>query len=1001
MPVRNSPPKTVVKKLYLANSVKELNGFVDRSTIDINKWSPNVILKSILKSYEAAVQELNKGDEERAYLLFMRTVNAYLKMKEMSDARKDNYYDLMFSKTKLQDCVENCERLMKSLSRRYEALQESTRLVHVDDKESKNNVNSHSSSDTENAAVNAAEEPQASDPVMNNSPITCTELYDLIDSLNKSCKDNNLNSETILLIDARSAKDYNESSFKLDKFKYVSDKVIVVNVPEEILEPGLSIKKLESKLSQETINALKHRRLAKKVILFDWLSKDLNESEKLESLFMTLWKWDNSVERLKVKPIILKGGYEDWVLTYPMFTTNSKVSAPRRNSNASPKRQLNLIYDQAFKSLEEEAPKPKEPVVNGYEQHDGDVENSFRQSMADRVNNLLPDNPNIKAPGSAKIVPHVDRSRKPTLKDQLSSKNRETLVKPETENAVTFIGKEQTTKQDELEEIKQQEELNRSRMKQLEEDNKKKEEEVQKLREQNLKLIRNFKPSVSSKNDQESKDSVKQSSPTNVVSHIESQVFENEPNDMLASKQPTPSQIKYQAIGGDENKTHFRRSNEIRPTTERTLSESTSSHTPKSPHFSVGSSLSRSHSSPNIAQLLEEEGETNLLSKSKSTTNPPQFDRSLKPTSFPLNKPVSASIAKSRDFAPKYGISGQAITGLRNLGNTCFMNSVIQCLSSTIDLAVYFTQELYMPDINQKSKFGSNGEIAEELAILIKQMWTCQYKSLSPKDFKKKIGLHMPVFVGNDQQDAHEFLVMLLEKLHADLNRKNYQSKPFEIKDDVATHIAMNSFWKHHVSTNESIISELFEGLLLSTLTCNHCGKTSNSFEVFSCLSLPIPTNFGNRCKLEDCLKLFSEPERMSGEAGWDCPICKVKRDAMKKIVICRLPRVLLIHLKRFSYEGMWRQKLQTSIEFPLSDLNLKNYRYVNQNDVTQQSLTYDLYAVVNHYGTLEGGHYVAYCKHASTKRWYKFDDHEVTELSAADVKTQAAYILFYTSIQS
>lgn len=96
----------------------------------------------------------------------------------------------------------------------------------------------------------------------------------------------------------------------------------------------------------------------------------------------------------------------------------------------------------------------------------------------------------------------------------------------------------------------------------------------------------------------------------------------------------------------------------------------------------------------------------------------------------------------------------------------------------------------------------------------------------------------------------------------------------------------------------------------------------------------------------------------------------------------------------RFSYEGMWRQKLQTSIDYPLNELSLKNYCYVNQNDSVQR--LYDLYGVVNHFGTMEGGHYIAACKHASKQKWFKYDDHEVTEISNTDVRSSAAYILFY-----
>lgn len=96
----------------------------------------------------------------------------------------------------------------------------------------------------------------------------------------------------------------------------------------------------------------------------------------------------------------------------------------------------------------------------------------------------------------------------------------------------------------------------------------------------------------------------------------------------------------------------------------------------------------------------------------------------------------------------------------------------------------------------------------------------------------------------------------------------------------------------------------------------------------------------------------------------------------------------------------MWRQKLQTPIDFPLEGLDLKNYRYVNQSDPGPTS--YDLYGVVNHYGTMEGGHYISNCKHAIHEDWYKYEDHEVTKMNFSDVRSsQAAYILFYVATRN
>src|SRR5689334_7493937 len=184
------------------------------------------------------------------------------------------------------------------------------------------------------------------------------------------------------------------------------------------------------------------------------------------------------------------------------------------------------------------------------------------------------------------------------------------------------------------------------------------------------------------------------------------------------------------------------------------------------------------------------------------------------------------------------------------------MNSVIQCLSNNSDLGLYFYSDRYADHINTKSKFGSRGELAIEFSALIKQLWRSQYKNITPKDMKNAISTHMRDFEGCEQHDAHEFLTMFLDKLSNDLNRANLANGPSpNLDNEPSQQIAMKKFWEFHIGRTYSIISEMFEGLTMSTLTCNVCGKNSHTFEIFTSLSLPIPG--GNRVSLADCLKLF------------------------------------------------------------------------------------------------------------------------------------------------
>ncbi|CAG2115717.1 unnamed protein product, partial [Medioppia subpectinata] len=378
--------------------------------------------------------------------------------------------------------------------------------------------------------------------------------------------------------------------------------------------------------------------------------------------------------------------------------------------------------------------------------------------------------------------------------------------------------------------------------------------------------------------------------------------------------------------------------------------------------LSVSSNLSRSISSPNIAQLLEKEMNGKHMDnidtnegKERSMTTPsqPQFDRTLKPAINREKLYFNDSTViedKVRDFCPVRS-GGTSITGLKNLGNTCYSNAVVQCLLNTTEFSSFFSRNL---KINKNSKYGSNGELVMELAALFRHMaYPSFYTMLSAKDFRQAVSKHIKDFVPGAQQDSHEFLVKLFEKLHDDLNES---TKWDVINTGVSEGLSLDAramkFWKQHISKNNSIISQLFEGLIVNTLSCLKCGEKSDSFEVFSCLSLPIGNS---RTTLTECLNQYFKPERMSGETAWECPTCKQKREADKRLQLWKLPKILIVHLKRFSIEG--RYKLRTYVDFPINDLPMRTIQSANP-------IQYSLYGVVNHFGTLEGGHYTALSKH-------------------------------------
>ncbi|KAM9592483.1 ubiquitin carboxyl-terminal hydrolase 4 isoform 2-T2 [Trichechus inunguis] len=618
------------------------------------------------------------------------------------------------------------------------------------------------------------------------------------------------------------------------------------------------------------------------------------------------------------------------------------------------------------------------------------------------------------------------------------------------------------------------------------------------------------------------------------------------------------------------------------------------------------------------------------------------------------------------------------LCGLGNLGNTCFMNSALQCLSNTAPLTDYFLKDEYEVEINRDNPLGMKGEIAEAYAELIKQMWSGRDTHVAPRMFKTQVGRFAPQFSGYQQQDSQELLAFLLDGLHEDLNR--VKKKPYlELKDANGRPDAVvaKEAWENHRLRNDSVIVDTFHGLFKSTLVCPECAKVSVTFDPFCYLTLPLPLKKdrimevflvpadpccrpiqyrvtvplmgavsdlcealsrlsgiaaenmvvtdvynhrfhkifqmdeglnhimprddifvyevcstsadGSECvtlpvyfrerksrlsstssgavlygqpllvsvpkhkltleflyqavcerisryikqplpdefgssplelgacngsrgscegeeemehqeegkeqlsetegsgeeelgsdpsetiqkkvkgqpcpkrlftfsvvnsygtadinslatdgkllklnsrstlaidwdsetrnlyydeqesetcekhvsmlqpqkkkktsvALRDCIELFTTMETLGEHDPWYCPNCKKHQQATKKFDLWSLPKILVVHLKRFSYNRYWRDKLDTVVEFPVRALNMSEFVC----DLSARPYVYDLIAVSNHYGAMGVGHYTAYAKNKLNGKWYYFDDSNVSLASEDQIVTKAAYVLFY-----
>ncbi|XP_016974321.1 ubiquitin carboxyl-terminal hydrolase 43 isoform X2 [Drosophila rhopaloa] len=187
------------------------------------------------------------------------------------------------------------------------------------------------------------------------------------------------------------------------------------------------------------------------------------------------------------------------------------------------------------------------------------------------------------------------------------------------------------------------------------------------------------------------------------------------------------------------------------------------------------------------------------------------------------------------------------VMGLKNHGNTCFMNAVLQCLSHTDILAEYFVLDQYKADLKRRNKinsrkFGTKGELTEQLANVLKALWTCKNESDHSTSFKAVVDRYGTQFRSSTQHDAQEFLFWLLDKVHEDLNtasKRRYKSlkNSYGRSDEV---IAAETL-ANHIRCNNSFVQAVFQAQFRSSLTCPRCEKQSNTFDPFHCISVQLP----------------------------------------------------------------------------------------------------------------------------------------------------------------
>eukprot|EP00730_Choanoeca_flexa_P015419 TRINITY_DN7080_c0_g1_i1.p1 TRINITY_DN7080_c0_g1~~TRINITY_DN7080_c0_g1_i1.p1 ORF type:complete len:633 (+),score=120.02 TRINITY_DN7080_c0_g1_i1:122-2020(+) len=357
--------------------------------------------------------------------------------------------------------------------------------------------------------------------------------------------------------------------------------------------------------------------------------------------------------------------------------------------------------------------------------------------------------------------------------------------------------------------------------------------------------------------------------------------------------------------------------------------------------------------------------------------------------------------------------SYSGLTGLTNCGNTCFLSSVIQVLSNCEAFREFMFN---CPGIINECPEDS---LARPLHAVLQELWSGEFLYASPRSLVSAVKRKNESFQGYRQQDAQDFWLFLLDTLDEELKQPASGPVPlclslFEDINDPTTIRRGPSQQHQRLRPTHSIVTDLFQGKLLSEITCSSCGNTSITQEPFYDLSLEVAGSdtvasswadmfsmlkpFTGSTSLARCLKDFFSQEQLVDEDQYHCDKCQGKRDATKQLRIGRIPEVLCFTLKRFKAIGNSFVKIQTHVDFGES-VDVLQYCTDDEQARLPQDASYDLMGVVIHEGSVNSGHYTACAQRDNDREWYLFNDTEVLDTTVTNVQASQAYMLMYKRV--
>ena len=319
--------------------------------------------------------------------------------------------------------------------------------------------------------------------------------------------------------------------------------------------------------------------------------------------------------------------------------------------------------------------------------------------------------------------------------------------------------------------------------------------------------------------------------------------------------------------------------------------------------------------------------------------------------------------------------------GINNIGNTCFINSCLQVLIHC---------PLFMYRLIKKIKLiNENTPVTSNFISICEMMADSKENSINISDFKNLVGIKHKIFEGYLQNDSQEFCRILLEDISRELNEVKEQTlyRLLSNSDQKSKKLRDNDFFRNFSKREKSIVTDLFYAQIVNIFTCE-CKSEIYSFQKILDFPLLFPQKIDNNIvTLNELLKLYFQTEFIDFDSN--CEKCQNKAKHKKEIKISRPPEILILSLQRI---GEYKKKLGYSVNF---EENIDISEFIDKDCGYARDCNYQLFAVINHSGSINSGHYYTYLK-IEKKDWFEFNDSKVKKIEDISDSSETAYALFY-----